>query len=96
MINCTFGAVNLLSVSIARLDTKVACVRVIGRQYYLSLVYATLIYTTVWAGYEGGPYVWVVVRLRRERDVSQVLLLEVGNLAVYAFESGLTHIIRDD
>ena len=56
---------------------------------------ATFVDTALRTWYDGRPMEEVVVGWS-EFDGAEVLLLEVGNLAVYAFESGLTHIIRDD
>ena len=57
-------------------------------KYNLYIEYTPFVYTPFWARYSGVPAEEVVVG-RRELDGSEVLFLEVGNLAVYAFEGGL-------
>ena len=69
--------------------------RVIVAKNDLYVKNATFVDTDLRTWYDGRPVEEVVVGWS-EFDGTEVLLHEVGNLAVYAFESGLTHIIRDD
>ena len=55
---------------------------------YIYIKYATLVNAAFWSWYCSFP-VKEVVTSRPERNAAQVFLLQVSNLAVYTFDSGL-------
>lgn len=64
-------------------------IRVVVCKFDLNVEQSSLVDAPFWAWHRSLPFEKVVVE-RSELDIAQVLLLEVGNLAMNAFQSSLS------